>query len=110
MDLVKTLSGLDVTTWGLGNIQFHQVGLGKIILDTALPMDSVLLGSIKGVAPFHAPLFETLQAFLSALITYLDTHTHPTGVGPSGVPIVPSAATLSSMIAPIMSQKVCIGL
>jgi hypothetical protein len=94
-----------------GDIMMRVMGAGsRIILDTPMaPLSSIMLGSTMGVAPFHAVKFETLSAFLSALITYIDTHMHPTGVGPSGVPIVPSSTSLSSLITPIMSLRVLIG-
>jgi hypothetical protein len=93
-----------------GKIQlsnFDPNPLAAIILDTLNPIDSVKLGSIMGIAPFHAAKFETLSAFLSALIIWNDTHVH---AAPGTPPTVPSASTLAGLIPAIMSLKVAIGM
>jgi hypothetical protein len=33
-----------------------------------------------------------VDARISAIVTYINTHTHPTGIGPTGVPAVPLGA------------------
>lgn len=109
-DLGAAFSGMKVTTWGpQGDIALTSQ-LSKIILNTTVP-ESVLLGAISGVAPFHAVLWEPLQAFLQALISWLTAHIHPTSMGPSGTAVVPSPASaqLNPLVNVIKSNKVLIG-
>ena len=86
---------------------------GKIIANTVLP-DSVLLGASKGVATFHTVKWELgLQVFLQQLLTWLDAHTHPTGVGPSGpatLPMGPASGLLTPLMTAIPSVRVLVGL
>lgn len=111
----KTMGGLDTTSWW-GDIKLRTVSpLGKIILDTSGPAGSVLLGSIMGEAKFHTTKYEQLAALVNALLNALDTHVHPTGMGPSGTPMIPPVAAtpftsaLSALVTPMMSLKVLIG-
>lgn len=109
-DLNTALSGLKLTTYAAqGNVELSAL-LSKIILNTTIP-DSVLLGSVAGVATFHAVLWEPLQIFLKALINWATNHIHPTGVGPSGVAVIPSPASaiLDPLVTPIGSLKVMLG-
>lgn len=55
------------------------IGLGGITAAMA-----ALLGGAPATAVDPAVKFIELQAFLTALLTALDTHTHPTAWGPSG--------------------------
>lgn len=80
-----------------------------IALNTSYP-DSIGLGGTPSLNAFgptpgmqHAVLFESLNTLLTSLISWLDTHTHPTAWGPSGVPTTPSSSSLSSLIEPCMS-------
>lgn len=96
---VKTLTGGDIDL---------STALGKFIASTTLP-DSVLLGANAGVATFHACMWEPFQALMQAVVKWLATHTHPSGTGPTGTPIVPPGSILNPLIGPVRSTKVMIG-
>lgn len=106
------MSGLKLTTYGAqGDIELTSL-LSKIILNTpSNAPGSVILGGTLGVGKFHAVLWEPLQAFLKALINWATNHIHPTGVGPSGVAVVPSPANslLDPLVTPIGSLMVMLG-
>lgn len=118
LDLQKTKSGITMQTW-LGDITMQSLMTGKFIVNTTRP-GSVLLGANAGVAPYSAVIYEQLQTFLTTLISslmaYLDTHTHsfPASPGspPTSMPLSPSSAVLSPMLAQMMlfkSMKVSLG-
>jgi len=109
-DLGIAQSGIAFNTYApKGQILLSSL-LDKIVLDTVIP-DSVLLGSSLGVAPFHATLWEPLQIFLNKFIDWAQKHVHPTGVGPSGMAVVPypASSVLLALLPPIRSTKVTIG-
>jgi hypothetical protein len=55
----------------------------------------------------NAPVLHNEAAkWFASLITWLDTHTHPTAWGPSGVPISPSTSVLTSDIPKMRSLYV----
>lgn len=68
---------LNIVVDGNANITAKSVNLAS---------SGVALGS---PAPYSVPIGELLM-------TYLATHTHPTGVGPSGPPLVPPTPSLLS--------------
>lgn len=107
-ELGSALSGVEFNTYSAGGSIKLSSALDKIILDTTA-LESVLLGSMSGNASLHAVLWEPLQSFLKGLIQWLDLHQHPTGMGPSGPPVVASATALNPLVTPIQSQKVMIG-
>jgi len=78
-----------------------------VSLNTQLP-DSVALGGTTLTSQFHPAMYETLQIFLEALITWMDTHIHPvTAIAtPTGIPAVLSRPILSGLVNPIQSQFV----
>lgn len=83
-DVGSPLSSFELRAF-LGDVTLSTVG-GRISLKSVLP-DSVLLG---GETPaYHALLFEMFDNFMQQLGLYLDSHIHPTGVGPSGPPAPP---------------------
>lgn len=45
---------------------------------------------LNGSAPNHVAIYEILETFWTSFKTWLDAHTHSTGVGPSGPPASPS--------------------
>jgi len=94
--------------------------LGIPAIQTTISMNTKLPGSvgIGGTAPLagllypcdmHAMRFETFSILMKALMTWLDSHTHPTTWGPSGVPILPSTTPLGTLVEPCMSTRVMIG-
>jgi hypothetical protein len=107
-ELGSALSAIEFNTYSAGGSITLSSALDKIILDTTT-IESVLLGSSKGVASLHAVLWEPLQTFLEALVKWLDAHVHPTGMGPSGSPTPPSSSVLTSLVNPIQSRKVLLG-
>lgn len=60
---------------------------GSIGLGGIPPAAAALLGGESVTAKNPAVKFTELSALLTALITALDTHTHPTAWGPSGPPV-----------------------
>jgi hypothetical protein len=58
-----------------------------------------------GDGEMHVALVEALQALWEDLISWLDAHTHSTGVGPSGTPLPPLAATGAPWDTAINSTK-----
>jgi hypothetical protein len=72
-----------------GNIEISST-LAQVMLDSTIPVNSVLLGGLA--AAFSVPLGESLN-------TWLTGHTHSSGTGPTGVPIIPPTSAL-------LSQKV----
>lgn len=87
--------------------------LATVSLNSKLP-NSIALGGCANPmstnpAVLHACMFEPISTLLTALITWLDTHTHTTAWGPSSPPIVPSTSTLTSMVPGVMSTRVLIG-
>jgi hypothetical protein len=76
----------------IGNIEIASTSTAVML--NGMPVAGILLGGLA--ASQSAVLGE-------ALLRWLNTHTHPTGTGPSGVPITPVTA------AEILSQKVKIG-
>ena len=110
-DISAAQSGIQFNTYmPNGNIGLSTLA-GKIILDTALPTDTVFLGSTGGVAPFYGVLWEPLKALLEQFITWAQNHIHPTGMGPSGTAVVPFPAesVLKPMVPLIQSRRVKIG-
>lgn len=112
-DLGIAQSGVKINTYmPQGDIILGSLA-GKIIANATLP-DSVLLGATHGVAPFHTVKWETgLQVFLQQLISWLDSHVHPTGVGPSGpatLPRGPASGTLTPLMQAIPSARVLVGM
>jgi hypothetical protein len=97
--------------------------VGAFSVITSLPM-SVLLGAngaavknpltggytITPVAPFGVMKYEPFMAMMTALLTWLDTHVHPSAVGPTGPPAAPSSAMINPLIAPIRSVRVMVGM
>ncbi len=75
-----------------------------VSLNTQLP-GSVALGGTTLTSMFHPAMYETLQAFLNALLIWLDTHVHPPPPA-AGPPVTPSSPILSGLINPIQSQFV----
>jgi hypothetical protein len=68
-------------------------------------MGNVFLGVAAAADP--AVLGIELTAFLTALITWCDTHVHVGNLGaPTMVPTVLSTASLTSLLAPILSKVV----
>lgn len=111
--MMGPLSNIELNTYAPGsNVKLFSA-LGKILLETTLP-DSVILGSVGGVGISHVVKWELgLQEFLKALITWLDTHIHLGGTGPTGntaPPLVPSSTTLSGLLSIIPSMKVQVGM
>ena len=95
-----------------------------VILNTSLP-NSIGLGcvpagpwinpaaSAMNPAVDFAMLFTKWQALMTSLITLLDSHTHSTAWGPSGPAMAPAPGgfntTVSPMIVPVKSLRVCMG-
>lgn len=114
LDTQKSLSGFNLKTY-LGNIVLESLVKGNIQLNTMNPLDSVILGgTIGGVAPFHALLWEPFKLLIEALGDYVDRHNHVGSMGTtspalmSGTPLR-FRSMLSRMIEPTKSRKVKIG-
>jgi hypothetical protein len=75
-----------------GNIELTSL-LGKIAINSSNAIGSILLGGLAAAQK---------AVFGDALLLWLNTHTHPTLVGPSGPPTVQATQSL-------LSQKVMIG-
>jgi hypothetical protein len=103
-DTGSGMSSFEVKTHTLGNITLSQLGAGNIELKTTKPADSVLLGGQVGI--YHAVLYEMLEAYLQQLNVYLDTHTHPTGVGPSGPPLLPTSSQAFPANMPLLKSMI----
>lgn len=97
------MSGIELITHNPnGEIKLDAM-LGRAIINTTLP-NSVILGGMFGLA--HTVKWETgLQAFLEALLAWLDTHTHP---GNGTPPTIPTTA-LRSLFVAIPSLRVMVG-
>jgi len=114
LDAQKSLSGFNLKTY-LGNIVLESLIKGSIQLNTVNPIDSIILGgTIGGVAPFHAVLWETFYALINAIGDYLDYHNHTGPMGPTGPAQLAGAlktyrSTISRMLEPTKSKKVKIG-
>jgi len=82
----------------LGKVEY-QSGLVKMtIFNNIVTVEGIIQLDVKaqkinlGTAPsFAFVLGEVLKQYLDNLKTWLDAHTHPTGVGPSGPPSTPSS-------------------
>jgi len=74
-------------------------GLGTQIVLGRGATEPIVLGQIlKNILDTHLNDFKTHIADLQDHVANVfDTHTHPTGVGPSGPPLVPGAATDSAL-------------
>jgi hypothetical protein len=110
-DLGLSESHIEFNTYSpKGKIQLSSL-LDKISLDTYMP-DSVLLGSMMGVAVHHAVNWEPLEILLKQFITWAQNHIHPTGVGPSGPAVVPfpAQAILEPLLVPCKNLKVMMGI
>lgn len=83
-----------------------EVQSGKISLKTTTS-DSVVLGGSS--AEYHAMMFEKFEQFMNQFGNYIDNHQHPTGVGPTGTPIVQPFSTTKSDLPPIKSRYVTLG-
>ena len=59
---------------------------------------------------FHAMLYEQWSTYMDVLLGLIDTHTHTSSVGPTGPPIVPTAASVSSLAQLVKCQRVLLGL
>lgn len=61
----------------------------------------------------HAVLGEPLVRWLKALMSWMDSHTHGTGVGPSTPPVIPSSISPDLLPMPVdlyfLSQRVTLG-
>lgn len=88
---------LEATT---GNVTITASPSGNIDLSGLL----IHLGSPLAAEPFW--LGNQATSLWSALITWLDTHTHTTSMGPSSPPVVSSSLTLPSLVASCVSTKV----
>jgi hypothetical protein len=98
-------------------------GIGSFNVITATP-GSVNLGAtgaavynpttgthkITAVAPYGAMLYEPFFAMIQQLAILVDSHVHPTALGPSGPPVVPTMPVLMPMLPLIRSKRVNIGL
>jgi hypothetical protein len=129
MGLPSFMSTYEVNTWS-GDIRLNAGPMGSVIINSYgapspkgsssqhgihLNALSVMIGApptgpICAAPPklFQAVLFEPLQQYLTQLHLWLDTHVHPTAVGPSGPPAAPSS-TLSGLHAAFMSKIVQLG-
>jgi hypothetical protein len=97
--------------------------IGGFNIITATP-NSVLLGAtgaavynpktmthtIKAVAPFGVMKFEPFASLFTMLLTWLDTHTHATAVGPTTLPLIPATPLISPQIPNVRSVRVAVGL
>ena len=106
----SAIQGLQVSVLGPGNVKFTVgkdfiANILKAITLTSASIDMKALTSIKATAPlFEAKAANVnlgIKATQSAvlgelLLEWLLTHTHGTGVGPSGPPIVIPTPTLLS--------------
>jgi len=109
-DTGQAQSHIEFNTYNAGGKILFSSKADKIVLDTLIP-DSVLLGSVGGVAITHAVMWEPLEILLKQLFLWATTHIHPTGIGPSAPAVVPfpAQAVLEPLLVPCKSQKVMIG-
>jgi hypothetical protein len=118
-------SSIKATTY-TGDIYLSSDIAGSIVLSSLLPSPigntgpagiilnspQILLGGIgSSLVPYSGPgmaacKFEALLAYVQALHTALDSHIHPTSVGPSGPPVAPFTPILTPFVAPIASAMV----
>lgn len=97
--------------------------LGAFNVVTSTP-GSVLLGAngaavynpitgthqVIAVAPFGVMKYEPWAAMMQTLLTWLDTHTHGSAVGPTTQPLIPSSPTVGPSMATVRSVRVAVGL
>jgi hypothetical protein len=83
------------------------VNLGASGTVTRLPTGQVV---VVAAAPFSAMMLEPFNTMMTALLTWLDTHTHVSAVGPSTPPVVPSSPIVQPLLPLIGSLRVKIGL
>lgn len=122
-------SSIKATTY-VGDIYLSSDVAGSVVLSSFAPSalgnagtagiilnsPQVLLGGIgSSLVPYSGPgmaacKFEALLAYIQALHSALDSHIHPTSVGPSGRPVVPFTPVLTPLVAPIASAMVRITL
>lgn len=60
-------------------------------------------------AAYSAVLYQPLKGFLDDLMTWLETHTHGSAVGPTSPPVARPQTTLSPKLPGFQSQRVGIG-
>lgn len=121
-------SSIKATTY-TGDIYLSSDIAGSIVLSSRLPSvlgnagpagiilnsPHVHLGGFgEPIAPYFPGMaackFEALLAYVEALHAALDSHIHPTSVGPSGPPVAPFTPVLTPFVAPIASTSVRIAL
>lgn len=129
MGLPSFMSTYEVNTYA-GDIRLNAGPVGSVVINSFgapspkgtssqhgihLNALSVVIGApptgpICAAPPklFQAVLFEPLQQYLAQLHIWLDSHTHPTAVGPSAPPLAPSN-WMSGMHAAFMSKVVQLG-
>ena len=120
-----TNSSVKATTY-VGDIYLSSEISGSIVLSSLAPSSlgnagpagiilnspQILLGGIgSSLVPYSGPgmaacKFEALLAYVQALHSALDSHIHPTSVGPSGPPAAPFTPILTPFVAPIASSMV----
>ena len=61
-------------------------------------------------APFGVMKFEPFAALMQTLLTWLDTHEHPSAVGLTGPPVIPSTPSVAPGVPLIRSIRVGVGL
>jgi len=94
---------------------------GKLVAFGSMP-GSVMLGAdaipkprddgsltSESMAPYSAMLFEHFNSMMSTLLNLLDTHVHPSAVGPTGPPLIPSSPAVTPLLTPIQSLRVKLG-
>ena len=86
--------------------------LCHVELNTMMPDSVALGGQLIGtnMAVYHAMKFELWQSLMTTLLALFDSHTHPSAVGPTGVPLFPMSPVIAPMITSVMSVRVKIGL
>ena len=94
-----SLTGTATSTWNvsLGPIVGGQIELEETFATPGTP--NVLLGS--GAAKQPVPMGDNLVNFLNQLWSFVLTHTHPSGVGPTGpsAELAAAAATVSTTLS-----------
>lgn len=71
--------------------------------ETVITSPNILLGSIDATEP--VVLGNVLVELLSEMLNLIITHTHPTGVGPSGPPLPPETLNFQRLIGKLESAK-----
>ncbi len=106
VDLDDNAGEITVSDSSGSNLLNIKTNPGEIVIQatTSVTLDAPLI-NLGDNAPHPAVFGDSLVQYLTQLVTVLQTHVHPTGVGPSGPPAAPLMPPDPSLLSTTVMAK-----